>query len=75
MVERTVAYTSPMTLGYLLQSGVMDVLVTCRDCSHMSLVPVEQLIERVGADRLLRGLRGRCSHCGCNRGELRPHRI
>jgi hypothetical protein len=72
--HRTVAYTTPPTLGYLAQAGILDLIATCHHCNNVAVVALEEVIEKVGPDRPLVSLKGRCSVCGSNRGELRPHR-
>jgi hypothetical protein len=55
--HRTVAYTSPPTLGYLAQAGILDLVATCHNCSHVSVLAIENLIERMGPDRPLVALK------------------
>ncbi len=66
------SYTVPPSLGYLAQQGVTDLLATCQDCNNVSVVPLEEVIRKLGPDRLLMTLRGRCSVCGSRDSDIRP---
>ena len=66
------ARTLPPSLGYLAQQGITDLLATCQDCNNVSVVPLEEVIRKLGPDRLLMTLRGRCSVCGSRDSDIRP---
>ena len=72
--HRTVAYTSPLTSVYLVQAGILNLVATCRNCSHVSVWAIEDLIERMGPDRPMIALKARCSVCDSNRDKLLPDR-
>ena len=66
------AHILPPSLGYLAQQGITDLLATCQDCNNVSVVPLEEVIRKLGPDRLLMTLRGRCSVCGSRDSDIRP---
>ncbi len=61
-------------LGHSIEHQVKGVIVECRACQHRAVLPLHDLIAKLGADFGVRAVaeKCRCSKCGSRRVETRP---